>query len=153
MCGPSSSSKLLPSTLGFSWSFRHITVCHYLIMLRCGVLAMRCLRCKMKKLSKFVGDESATYINSSFICSQSKPRFHGAEANEKPNKAQSEKTLPCFQLHLFDVAASGDLDIISCPSSKRHQTRCCIQNQITEPGPKCGVCECSLHCILVSVCT
>ncbi|KAF0046885.1 hypothetical protein F2P81_000518 [Scophthalmus maximus] len=46
------------------------------------------------------------------------------------------------------LRASGDLDIISCPSSKRHQTRCCIQNQITEPGPKCGVCECSLHCIL-----
>lgn len=60
--------------------------------------------------------------------------FHGAVANEgRSNKAQSEKTLLCFHLDLFDVSASGDLDIISCPSSKRHQTRCRIQNQITEP--------------------
>lgn len=37
---------------------------------------------QMKKLLKFAGDESASFINSSFICSQSKPSFHGAVANE-----------------------------------------------------------------------
>ncbi len=37
---------------------------------------------RMKKLSKFVGDESASFIDSSFIRAQSTPGFHGAVANE-----------------------------------------------------------------------
>lgn len=66
--------------------------------------------------------------------SQSPAHLPWGSGKWRPNKAQSEKTLPCFHLNPFDVSASGDLDIISCPSSKRHQTRCWIQNQITEPS-------------------
>ncbi|KAG7525999.1 hypothetical protein JOB18_035044 [Solea senegalensis] len=35
------------------------------------------------------------------------PSFQGAAANATRNKAQSEKTLPCFQMNPFDVAASA----------------------------------------------
>ena len=46
-------------------------------------------------------------------------------------------TLPCFHLAPFDVAASGELDIISCPSSKDIKQDSHIQNRITDPFPKC----------------
>ena len=69
------------------------------------------------------------------------------------NKAQSEKTLPCFHMNPFDVPASGDLDIISCPSSKRHQTRCCIQNQITVSAWAKMCCVCAqLHAAYIYTC-
>lgn len=88
----------------------------------------------MKDLSKFAGDERASFISASY-------RFP-VEAQLQWGQRQiksTEKTLLCFHLNLFDVTASGDLDIISCPSSKRHQTRCCIHNRIIEPEPKPGV--------------
>lgn len=43
-----------------------------------------------------------------------------------------------------DVPPSGDLDIISCPSSKRHQTRCWIPNR-NEEGKKKVACVFWLH--------
>lgn len=143
-----SSSKATPSTFASPLSYWHYHLWLSVHNLKQHIShAVFALRTK-KKLSKFVGDESASFIASSFICSQSKPNFQwGSGKWRRLNEAQSEKTLPCFHWDLFDVAAAGELDIISCPSSKRHQTRCCIQNQITEAGPKYGKCVSASGCV------
>lgn len=97
---------------------------------------MQCLRLmkwrkkKKRKLSEFVGRWKCFIYQLIFYLFPVKAQLPWGSGKWRRNKAQSEKTLPCFHLDPFDVAASGDLDIISCPSSKRHQTRCCIQNQI-----------------------
>ena len=80
-----SSSKIQPPTFWLLNEPLAFPLCDYLIIFCCGALVMQCLCCKWKKkkkLSKFVGDESASFIDSSFIYAQSKPSFHGAVANE-----------------------------------------------------------------------
>lgn len=78
---------------------------------------------------KFVGDESASFSDSSFYLRAAKAQLPRGSGKWRRKQAWSEKTLRCFHLNLFDVPPSGDLGIIS---SKRHQTRCGIQTQITE---------------------
>lgn len=86
------------------------------------------------------------------FCSQS-PAFMGQQVNDDAiNKVWSEKTLLLLHFGAFDVpvSAPSDLDIISCPSSKRLQTRCFIQNQITGWTRMCFIWICMwvpLYCI------
>lgn len=81
--------KDTPSTSQF-------TIRDDLAILWCSILAMQCLCCKWKKLSKFVGDESASFINSSFIRVQLKPSFHGAVANEGANRLSPRRHYGVF---------------------------------------------------------
>lgn len=151
--GHSPSSKILPPPLTFLSSrwHNHLRWSGYIMMqhISHAVFALQ-----MKKLSKFVGDESASFIDSSFICVQSKPSFHGAVANEGANKLSPRRHYGvfiwiCLMFHplviwaLFHVHHQKDI--------KQD-----VEFKIRSQSKKCDVCVltgCSLYihlCVCVS---
>lgn len=59
-----------------------ITICDYLIILWCSILALQCLCCKWKSCQSLLEMKVLRFPTHLLSLPQSKPSFHGAVANE-----------------------------------------------------------------------
>lgn len=73
--------RISPPPLTPCW-VADITICDYLIILWCSILAMQCLCCKWKSCQSLLEMKVLRFSTHLLSLPQSKPSFHGAVANE-----------------------------------------------------------------------